>query len=475
MIKTKIVATLGPQLRNKKTLKNLVDAGLDVARVNFSHGNYKEHGESIDKLREVNKDVAIMMDTQGPEIRVGYFDGEIHLKKGMMVKLKKRIDRNIKDQKKTKVIPISNESFFEKIGKGDEILLDDGAMKLVVTSDQKDFEAKVVEEGFLSSRKSVNVPDKNLDLTSPTEKDKKDIEFGVKKDVDFVAASFIENADEIARIKEILDGYDSNIKIIAKIENSKAVDNIDEIIDVSDGVMVARGDLGVELAPSDVPLIQKEIIRKCNVQGKPVIIATQMLKSMTESIRPTRAEASDVANAVLDGADAVMLSEETATGRYPVESLRFLSAVIKKVEKTLTKSVHHTIKKRSSDVTDTICKNVWQACRELDIDYILVHTSSGSTAVNVSKYRPAEEIIAFTNSKKVKRQLKMVWGVQPYYIEFKEHFHDLIRDTTSYLKKKGRLTGEELLVITAGVPNTAEGITNLIEVRKADDILSQKK
>ncbi|MEF8879257.1 MAG: pyruvate kinase [Candidatus Thermoplasmatota archaeon] len=470
MRKTKIVATLGPRLRDKKALNRLVDAGLDVARVNFSHGNHEEHEGRIDRLREVDEDVAIMMDTQGPEVRVGYFDDTIHLEEDMDVVLTKNVEKRVDSDKK--VVPIPNDKFFEALETGDEILLDDGAIKLTVTSDGKDVEAKVLEGGELSSRKSVNLPGKDIDLGSPTEKDKKDIEFGLEKDVDFIAASFVENADEIRRIKKILEEHNSEAKIVAKIENSKGVENLDEIIDVSDGVMVARGDLGVEMAPSDVPLVQKKIIKKCNVHGKPVVIATQMLQSMTESTRPTRAEASDVANAVLDGADAVMLSEETATGKYPVESLSFMSAVIEKVERSFNGSVHHTIKKQSTGVTDTICKNVWQACRELDVDYIIVHTSSGSTAVNIAKYRPPEDITAFTDSKKVKRQLRIVWGVEPYYIEFKEHFHDLIKETTSYLKKSGKVEDDDLLVITAGLPNTVTDITNLIEIRTVDGILS---
>jgi pyruvate kinase len=473
--KTKIIATLGPKTQKKSIVQTLITEGLDVVRENFSHGTHEEHGKRIDLVKSLSDDVAIMLDTKGPEIRTGMLTSSIRVKKGMDVYFttQKNYEQNNSDNKI--LIPVTENRFFEILQVDDGILLDDGAIKFRVTAVNQQVEATVLNGGIVKSRKAVNVPNRALHLSNPTKKDIEDIKYGIKKEVDYIAASFIEHPKQIKRIRSILQKHNSQAKIIAKIESSTGVENLDEIINVSDGIMVARGDLGVEIAASTVPVTQKSIIKKCNNVGSPVIIATQMLKSMTQHLQPTRAEASDVANAVFDGADALMLSEETAIGSFPVDSFRFMVEVISNVEKAQENFVHHTTKRKSRGITDVICKNVWQVCQELDVDYILAHTSSGSTALNIAKYRPTKPILTFTDSQVIKRQLRLIWGVKPYYIPFKPHFHDLIKDTTSSLKNSGNVTDDSLLVITAGVPNSVSGITNLMEIRRVKEIIGDSR
>lgn len=475
MRKTKIIATLGPKTQEKNIINKLLAEEVDVVRENFSHGNRKEHGKRIDLVKSLSDDVAIMLDTRGPEIRTGTLLSPIHVKKNTEIffVLQETYDQ-LANHSNKKIIPISEKRFFDVIELDDIILLDDGAIKLKITEVDQEIKAKVLNEGIIQSKKAVNVPNRTLHLSNPTEKDIEDITFGINKGVDYIACSFIEHADELKQVQTILQKRNSKAKIIAKIESAIGVENIDEILNIADGVMVARGDLGVEIPPSSVPIIQKSIIKKCNRKGVPVIIATQMLKSMTQQLQPTRAEASDIANAVFDGADALMLSEETAIGSFPLDAFRFMAKVISKVEKTQEDFIHHTTQRKSRGITDVICKNVWQVCQELHIDYIVAHTSSGSTAVNISKYRPQKPIITFTNSPVIKRQLRLVWGVRPYYIPFTPHFHDLIKETISFLKDTKKVTDESLLVITAGVPNSASGITNLMEIRHVKDILENE-
>jgi len=465
MRKTKIVATIGPASQEQEVLRQLIDGGLDVARLNFSHGTHEQHGRNIDAIREISGEVAIMLDTQGPEIRLGVMEQPVELLEGATVTL------TTDDAEGKGTLPVAHPGFLEHIGEGDTILIADGAVALDVEHVGDVASCRVRYGGTVSSQQSVNVPGRDLDLEAPTDKDRRDIRYGVEKDVDFVAASFVESAAEVRRIRELLRSQGSQAGVVPKIESMQALENIDAIIAAADGVMVARGDLGVEIPASDVPLTQKNIIRKCNARGTPVITATQMLESMTDHPRATRAEASDVANAVLDGTDAVMLSAETAVGAYPVEAFMFMAEVLEKVETFFRDNVHRTVESGSDTVADIICKNVWQVCSEIDVDYIVAHTSSGSTARNISKYRPMTDIIAFTNSRMVQRQLRLVWGVRPYHIEFKEYFDDLIHDTTSFLKQTGQVTDDDTLVITAGVPNSVTGITNLMEIRRVDSIL----
>lgn len=469
MRKTKIVATIGPASEKQKVLRQLIDGGLDVARLNFSHGTHEQHGGNIDAIRELSSEVAIMLDTQGPEIRLAAMEQPVELGEGMTVILTTGGETGETGEA---TLPVAYPDFLEHIREGDTILIADGAVALEVEDVGDAATCRVRYGGTIAGRQSVNVPGRNLDLAAPTEKDRRDIAFGAEKDVDYVAASFVESAEEIHAIRELLHRHGSAAGVIPKIESMQALENIDAIIEAADGVMVARGDLGVEIPASDVPLTQKNIIRKCNARGTPVITATQMLESMTEHPRATRAEASDVANAVLDGTDAVMLSGETAVGSYPVEAFRFMAEVLKKVETFFRDHVHRTVEGGSDTVADIISKNVWRVCDEIDVDYIVAHTSSGSTARNISKYRPMTDIIAFTNSRTVQRQLRLVWGVRPHHIAFKEYFDDLIYDTTSFLKDRREVDEDDTLVITAGVPNSVTGITNLMEIRRVGSILA---
>jgi len=314
MRRTKIVCTIGPSSQSKSNLEDLIDAGMNIARQNFSHGTQQQHGELIDRIRSVSENVGVMMDTQGPEIRLKEVENNTRLKRGKEVKIITSNETGNSDR-----LPVDHSGMLDCLEEGDTILIDDGKIELKVTSIETDqAKCKVVYGGQVSSKKSVNVPARDMEIKAPTEKDKRDIKFGAKKGFDYVSVSFVKRSEEVEEIRRLVRNENSEMDVIAKIEHKKGVENIDDILEVADGIMIARGDLGVEIPPSEVPLLQKRIIEKCNKKGKPVITATQMLTSMTNSPRATRAEVSDVANAVMDGTDAVMLSEETAIGNYPI-------------------------------------------------------------------------------------------------------------------------------------------------------------
>lgn len=457
MRKTKIVATIGPA--SYDILGDMVDAGMDVARLNFSHGDHSKYSRMISELRDEHPHVCIMMDTQGPEIRLGEVVQGTVLEDGSEVELAQGDFIGDEDR-----LPVDHPSLDRYLDAGDTILLDDGLIELKIESVDHVIKCRVVHGGSIKTRKSVNMPGKDVGLTTPTEKDVGDIEFGLQQDLDLISLSFVRTSDEIRKVKDIMDG--SNTHIVAKIEHMDAVVNIDDIIRESDAVMIARGDLGVEVPASDVPLLQKKIIEKCNLAERPVIVATQMLKSMTKSPRATRAEVSDVANAVMDGADAVMLSEETAIGSFPVKTVEFMSEVAVKMEDHMTGKIHHTVSTKSVDTADIIAKSVWQATRETRARYIVAHTSSGYTAHKIAKLRPDAGIIAFTDSRKVRRQLNLVWGVKAYYMEFPEHVDEMLRSTTEFLYREGMVELDDVLILTAGVPQPVTGITNMMEIRE---------
>ena len=471
MRKTKIVATIGPASSSKDCLKNLIESGMDVARQNFSHGNHEEHEEKFRTIRELSDDIGVMMDTQGPEIRLREVDNGTVLNKGDEVDLVTSDVTGDSDK-----LPVDHSRMMDYLEEGDTVLIDDGEIELEVESVLGDSGAKcsVIYGGNVSSRKSVNIPGKDVGLRAPTEKDIRDIKFGADLGFDFVSASFVKSAEEIRNIRRLIDKEDSDMDIIAKIEHVKAVENLDEILKESDGVMIARGDLGVEIPASEVPLLQKKIIHKCNKKGKPVITATQMLKSMTDSPKATRAEVSDVANAVMDGTDSVMLSEETAIGKYPVKSLEFMSEVVKEVEDYLEDEVHHTVQVKSDNIADMISKNIWQASKEIESNYIVAHTTSGYTAKHIAKYRPKTDIIVMTNSKNVQRKLNLVWGVTPYYTEFKHHVDEMICDSAEYLYKNNKVDLSDTLVLSAGVPTSVSGTTNMMEIRTVESLIQEK-
>ncbi|MDY6778390.1 MAG: pyruvate kinase [Candidatus Nanohaloarchaea archaeon] len=452
-------------------LAALADEGMNVARQNFSHGTHDEHRQILQQVRDLDQPVATMIDTQGPEVRLQEVEEGTALEAGSDITI---VGDDITGD--ATAVGVDHPQLIDSLEAGDTVLIDDGELELEVRTVDKDrATCVVVYGGELGSNKSVNVPGKDVGLEAPTEKDREDIAFGAEQGFDFVSASFVKKADDIHAIQGIIDDHDSNMNIIAKIEHIKAVENLDEIIEAADGIMVARGDLGVEMDASEVPILQKKIIKKANRLGKPVIVATQMLKSMTDSPRATRAEVSDIANAVIDGTDAVMLSEETAAGDYPVKSLDFMDDVVRKMEDSYEGEIHHTVKTKSKNVAEIICKNVWQASREADISTIVAHTSSGYTARNIAKYRPETDIVAFTDSEMVQHQLQLTWGVQAYYREFPEQVDEMICDSAQDLYDRELVEKDDLLVLSAGVPTSISGTTNMLEIRKVSSLLEEKE
>ncbi len=476
MKKTKIVCTIGPASESKDVFRQLVINGLDVARLNFSHGDHEEHGQRINTIKEVrwelNRPIAILLDTKGAEIRTGKFkDGEIELVEGQNFIITTRDvlgDNTISN--------VSYDGLPEDIGVGDTILIDDGLIGLKVKKivNDTDIECIVENGGAVSNHKGVNVPNVKLNLPAVTEKDKSDIKFGIEKDVDFIAASFIRKASDVLAIREILENSDvHHIQIISKIENQEGLDNIDEIIRVSDGIMIARGDLGVEIPTEEIPLAQKEIIKKCNRAGKPVITATQMLDSMMRNPRPTRAEVTDVANAIFDGTDAIMLSGETAIGKYPVGAVKIMSDIAKRTESAIDYEELLGAKavEKETLVTDAISYATCRIAADLGASAILTATSTGFTARMVSKFRPAVTIIAAVTDEHVRRRLSLSWGV---YTVLTKRFHstdDVIVASVNRALEAELINNGDLIVITAGVPVGATGTTNLIKVHTIGEVI----
>jgi len=475
MRRTKIVCTIGPASESIDKLCQLIENGMNVARLNFSHGNQKEHGQRIKSIREAvkitNKPVAIMLDTKGPEIRTGILEvGKITLKTGDEITL---TTEDIKGNKER--ISVNYLGLPEDVKADTRILLDDGLIALKVLEVQgTEIYCEVLNGGELSDRKGVNVPGIHINLPSITEKDISDIKFGIEQGVDFIAASFIRNAGDVLAIRKILEESRAAIHIISKIENQQGVKNINEILEVSDGIMVARGDLGVEIPAEEVPLLQKMMIEKCNRVGKPVITATQMLDSMIRNPRPTRAEASDVANAILDGTDAIMLSGETAAGKYPVESVRTMARIALKTE-TAIKYEEITERQdfKRNTTTDAISHATCTTAEGLGAAAIITATESGSTARMVSKYRPKSRVIAVTPNLAVLRKLLLVWGIEPIYAHNAEGTDTMIEQSIEASLKAGLIKNGDLIVITAGVPVGIPGTTNLLKVEVVGQILAQ--
>ncbi len=469
MKRTKIVSTIGPATDTKKKLAELIEEGVDVARLNFSHVTHEEHRKTFEKIRKVSEKTAVMADTKGPEIRLGKVKEGTELSSGQKIVVK-----NGEKETDSETLYVNTEKLVENTEVGDKIVVDDGKIELIVDNkEENQLTCTVVYGGTLSDRKSVNIPGKDIGLSAPTEKDRKDIKFAAEQGFDFISLSFVKKPEDVEKVREILEENNSDAQIISKIEHAKAVENFDEILEASDAIMVARGDLGVEIPAAELPSLQKEMIAECNKAGKPVITATQMLESMTENPTATRAEISDVANAVMDGSDAVMLSGETAVGKYPVKTVQVMREIVEEVESNIEEQVHHTIKERSRNITEIICKNVWQATREDEIKHIVVHTTSGSTARNVAKHRPETPIIAFAHSEQVERQLQLVWGVEPYFEETEDSVEEMIISSARRLKTLGLVDEEDKIVITAGMPPALTGTTNMMQIRDIRGILNQ--
>lgn len=470
MKKTKIVCTIGPASESVETLVKMIDAGMNVARLNFSHGDFEEHGARIQNIREASKItgkmVAILLDTKGPEIRTHNMkDGKIQFTSGDVV----RVAMNEVEGTKEK-FSVSYSDLINDVHPGSHILLDDGLIDLLVTDldmENQEIVTTVQNSGTLKNKKGVNVPGVSVNLPGITDKDAADIRFGLQNDVDYIAASFVRRASDVLEITQILEEENmTHVQIIPKIENQEGVDNIDEILKVSDGLMVARGDLGVEIPTEEVPIAQKDLIKKCNKLGKPVITATQMLDSMQSNPRPTRAEASDVANAIFDGTDAIMLSGETAAGDYPVEAVQTMARIAMRTEEALVNQDSFTLRAYDQgDMTEAIGQSVGHTARNLNIDTIVAATESGHTARMISKYRPKSTIVAVTFSERTMRGLALSWGVYPTVAEKPESTDDMFNLATGIAQEKGYAKEGDLIIITAGVPVGERGTTNLMKIQ----------
>ncbi|MEN6349110.1 MAG: pyruvate kinase [Syntrophomonas sp.] len=476
MRKTKIICTIGPASEDTKTLEQMMEAGLNVARLNFSHGSYDEHRLRIQNIKQAaalsQRPVAVMLDTKGPEIRTGRLkEGKIRLEGGQDFVL---TIRDVPGDDKT--VQISYESLPSEVEKGNSILLADGLIHLLVekTTDT-DICCKVVNGGELGEKKGVNVPGVRIKLPFLSEKDKEDINFGIEQEVDFIAASFVRTAEDVLEIRRLLEKRDADIDIIAKIESQQGVDNLEDIIRVADGIMVARGDLGVEIPAEEVPLVQKNIIEKCSPAGKMVIIATQMLESMIINPRPTRAEVSDVANAIFDGADAIMLSGETAAGKYPVEVVQTMARIASRTEEVL--SYQEILRRKrlqgNLTVTDAISFATCATAMNLNATAIITPTVTGHTPKMVAKYRPQAKIIAVTTIPRVLKKLALVWGVYPILIAETEGTDNLFAESVKASLESKYIDSGDLVVLTAGVPSGYPGGTNLLKVQVVGDILVQ--
>ncbi len=467
--RTKIVCTIGPSSSSAETIRKMLQAGMDVARINFSHGSHKEHATVIRTLRAAAREtgfpLAIMQDLPGPKNRTGKLkDGVIELKEGARFILTTR--QLLGNQH---MVSVELPELPRKVRPGDAVYLDDGAIRLkVVDTTATDVDCIVVSGGRLGEEKGVNVPGVDWDAPAITDEDWEHLRFGLKHEVDFVALSFIEEAADIRRVKEFLRQGNNIPAVIAKIERQEALDNLDEILDAADGAMVARGDLGIEIPLPRVPVVQKEVIKKCNRLGKPVIVATQMLESMVSSPRPTRAEVTDVANAIFDGADAIMLSEETAIGDYPVESVSMMAQIALEAEAALP--YEEVLLNKGKDVQpqtdDAISYAACHTAHQLGAAAIVAFTSSGSTARRVSKYRPRAPILAITPNRSTQRQLSLSWGVRAFHFPEPSRLTVLFARGARLAKRTGVARKGDIVVITGGVPIGVPGSTNLLKVER---------
>ncbi len=476
--RTKIVCTIGPASEDKQTLSEMVEAGMNVARLNFSHGTYESHKELMDNIREVSekKDepVAIMQDVQGPKIRLGDLpEGGVELKQGDIVIL----DTSLSEYKDNK-LPVDYGDLHEYLKKGERLMIDDGKIIGEIKSvNGTEIRIEIEAGGTVSSNKGINAPDSKLAVRAITEKDKKDIKFGVKHDVDLLAVSFVRTAEDILDAKYLIQEYEEElnkereqpIRIIAKIERQAAVENIEEIMDVVDGIMVARGDLGIEIPAEEVPLQQKELIDRAIKSAKPVIVATQMLDSMQENPRPTRAEVSDVSNAVIDHTDAVMLSGESATGKYPVKTVETMTEIIQEAEESHYDDLPPPeIKDKILETEEALTGLSRIISEELSAKLILAASMSGDTARLISRYRPELPITVGTNNKRVQRQLNLSWGVVPFILPECKTIEELVERSTLQLKRRNMVKSGDKIIVVAGEPVGQPGQINLLEVKEID-------
>lgn len=475
MKKTKIICTLGPATDNVEVLRQLMLNGMDVARINMSHQDHKTHKKRIDAVKKLREEldlpIALLLDTKGPEIRTGTFNApKIHLEKGQTFTL--TTEELVGDQN---TCTISFKGLPQDVSRGSRILIDDGLIELrVMDCTETTVVCTVINGGFVSSNKSINVPGVKLSLPYISPKDRDDIQFAVEQDFDFIAASFTRTAEDLLLLKSELQKHNCNkIRIIAKIENADGVENIDDIINIADGIMVARGDLGVEIPLEEIPIIQKKLIKKAYNAGKQVITATQMLDSMMKNPRPTRAESTDVANAIYDGTSAIMLSGETAAGDYPIEALKTMAAITERTERDIDyigRFRRRDIAERPN-VTSAISHATCTTAHDLGAVAIMTVSKSGKTARMISKYRPNCPIISGTTDPTVLRQMNLSWGVIPLMMEEKDNTDELFEHVVDVARKNDLVNNGDLVVITAGIPLGVSGTTNMLKVHLVGDVL----
>lgn len=468
MKKTKIVATLGPASSDKEVLRQMFYAGLNVCRLNFSHGSHEDHAAVVKTIRELNEEtglnVAILADLQGPKIRTNEMENNgVELINGSIVTIGTENILGTADR-----FSINYAKLPQDVQAGERILLDDGklALEVVSTDGKSEFKAKVVHGGILSSKKGVNFPNTRISMPSLTEKDLIDLDFALEQNVDWIGLSFVRSGRDIIELKHIIANKKCKAKVIAKIEKPEAIDDIDTIIKESDGLMVARGDLGVEIPYQNVPIIQKMLINKCIIHAKPIIVATQMMESMITNITPTRAEVNDVANAVLDGADAVMLSGETSVGKFPIDVIKTMTNIVTEMEKFdgIYNKEEIPDKNQARFITDSICFNACRLSQRVEADAILTMSFSGYTAYKIASQRPKSTIYVFTSNKQILTQLNLVWGVKAFFYNKQISTDHTIADIKYLLKKEGLLKEGDLVINIASIPLEDLGSSNMLKL-----------
>lgn len=469
--KTKIVATLGPASSSPEKIKQLIQAGVNVFRLNFSHGSHEQHKINYDNIRKIAKDlgsvIGILLDLQGPKIRVGKFENDkITLKEKQTFCLSCGSNESLGNDKG---VSISYNDLYKDVSKGDELLFDDGKLKVVVVDVKgKEIHTRVIVGGVLSNNKGINIPKANLSVAAMTKKDIEDLEFGASLGVDWVALSFVRKHEDLLLARHYLKLFNSDAKLMAKIEKPAAITNFDEILATADGIMVARGDLGVELSPQEVPMVQKRLIRKSRQVGKPVVTATQMLETMTDSPVPTRAEASDVANAIFDGTDAIMLSAETAVGKYPVEAvttMRIIANTVEKDEEYIARMIERQMH-TEENTPDAVSAAACNIASNIKAKIMVCFSSSGATALRVARNRIQTNVIAISPKITSCQQLTMSWGIHPVLSPDANNTSDMVSISEKIIRKCNAAETNDRYVITAGVPFGQSGTTNIIRVEK---------
>ncbi|MFZ6050724.1 pyruvate kinase [Halocola ammonii] len=471
MKRTKIVATIGPASSDKGVLKEMIQEGLNVVRLNFSHGLHEEYQRVISDVRKLDEELgthtAILADLQGPKLRVGDMkDDGVDIKPGSEIVITTK--ELVGDEKR---VSTTYKQFPKDVKPGEQVLLDDGKLELEVlsTNGKDEVTLKVIYGGVLSSNKGINLPNTKISLPCLTKKDLKDLDFALDQNVDWIGLSFVRSARDIIELKHIIREKEKDSKVVAKIEKPEAIDDINDIIKETDALMVARGDLGVEIPMQNVPLIQKMLIKKCIKNGKPVIVATQMMESMITNIRPTRAEVNDVANAVMDGSDAVMLSAETSVGKYPVQVIKAMVNIVQEVENFESIYYHETAPAESREerfISDSICYNACRLAKRVDAKAIITMTHSGYTGIKVSSQRPKSHIFVFTGNKKILSMMSLVWGVRAIYYDKMVSTDHTIADIKYILKKKGHIEEGDLIINIASMPISEMGMSNMVKLTK---------